>query len=97
MKPSRRRLQDMKKNIENDTLDPYRALANAIILQAVKELRTAYRLLARNGTDASRKYRATELENFFYSPWYRILTTVDGDMVVRFLRQEAGLDGEESR
>lgn len=87
----------MKKNIENDTLDPYRALANAIVLQAVKELRTAYRLLVRNGTDASRKYRVLELEKFFYSPWYRILTTVDGDMVVRHLRQEAGLEMEVSR
>lgn len=61
--------------------DPYDNLANAIILQAVKD----YREAARN-----ENYRIMqECEQFFLSDWFTTLTGADGEVLLINLQKEA--------
>ena len=52
-------------------------LANAIILQAVKDYRHTY----------SPQCRA-EIKHFFRSEWFRALTRLDGEMLITRLENE---------
>ncbi|MBO6270118.1 MAG: hypothetical protein II008_19500 [Oscillospiraceae bacterium] len=60
-----------------ETLNPYENLANAIVLQAVKD----YRL-----TDDEAEL--AEIERFFRSDWFGVLTDVDPEYLIRRLRKE---------
>ena len=51
-------------------------VANAIILQAVRDYRCS--------TDKNKKF----LEKFFLSGWFTVLTKLDGQMLVERLRKE---------
>ncbi len=69
-------------------MNPYEKLANAIIIQAAKDYRTALRKLRRNPRNHLAKAEADSVERFFRSDWYKCLTSVDGEMVLRKLREE---------
>ncbi len=58
-------------------MNPYENLANAIILQAVKD----YRL-----TDDEQELQ--EIERFFRSGWFGVLSKVDPEYLIRHLRKE---------
>ena len=58
-------------------MNPYENLANAIVLQAVKD----YRL-----TDDEAEL--AEIERFFRSDWFGVLTDVDLEYLIRRLRKE---------
>lgn len=58
-------------------MNPYEELANAIILQAVKD----YRL-----TDNERELQ--EIECFFRSDWFGVLSKVDPEFLIKKLRKE---------
>ena len=58
-------------------MNPYENLANAIVLQAVKD----YRL-----TDDEAEL--AEIERFFRSDWFGVLTGVDPEYLIRRLRKE---------
>lgn len=58
-------------------MNPYENLANAIIMQAVKE----YRRTRHEGTHR-------ELERFFRSEWFKVLTIADGNYIIKMLRKE---------
>ena len=66
-----------------DTLafKPYVDLADAIILQAVKD----YRKALIGGRTAVIK----SCERFFRSEWFNILTSADGEMIMNKIRKEA--------
>lgn len=68
--------------------DPYEQLANAIILQAVKDYRDALKKLKKRPRYEPAKYTITEVERFFHSDWYRELTSVDGNFLIKKLRTE---------
>ena len=72
-------------------MDAYEKLANAIILQAVKDYRGALRILKKHPESVSAKSTRDEVERFFRSGWYQILTEVDGEMLIRRLQEEAGI------
>ena len=59
-------------------MDPYENLAQAIILQAVKDYRNCS-----SGSSAEK-----ELEKFFRSEWFGILTALDGELLIQKLREE---------
>ena len=63
-------------------MDPYENLANAIILRAVDD----YRL-----TDDERELK--EIERFFRSGWFGVLSKVDPEYLIRQLRKEKNHDG----
>ena len=58
-------------------MGPYEELANAIVLQAVKD----YRM-----TDDEKELK--EIERFFRSGWFGVLTKVDPDLLINQLRKE---------
>ena len=66
-----------------ETLNPYENLANAIILQAVKD----YRL-----TDDEQEFQ--EIERFFRSGWFGVLSKVDPEYLIRQLRKEKRNDSQ---
>lgn len=60
--------------------EPYHALINAIILQAVKDYRTAL--------DDENTSGIAECERFFRSDWFTFLTDVDGEIIIRQVKRE---------
>ena len=68
--------------------DPWENLANAIILQAVKDYREARKKLKKRPKNEDAKLMISDCEAFFRSEWYRALTDVDGEMLIRKLREE---------
>ena len=58
-------------------MNPYENLANAIILQAAKD----YRL-----TDDEQQLQ--EIERFFRSGWFGVLSKVDPEFLIKELRNE---------
>ena len=69
-------------------MDPYEKLANAIILQAVKDYRAARRKLKRNPRNHLAQAEIDSIERFFRSSWYGCLTEVEGEMLIRKLKEE---------
>ena len=69
--------------------DPYENLANAIVLQAVKDYRDAIKRLKKKSSKQVAMADAMECERFFRSGWYKTLTSVDGEYLITKLREEA--------
>ena len=67
----------------------YQALANAIVEQAAKDYRAALKNLRRHPDSKAAMENAMELEKFFHSGWYGILTDVDPNYLITKLRKEA--------
>ncbi len=67
----------------------YEKLANAIVLQAVKDYRHALKHQKKCPNSRDAKAQIDELERFFRSGWYTALTTVDGEYLITELRKEA--------
>lgn len=71
-------------------------LANAIIVKAAKDYRTAYRGIKRNPKNTRATAELRELVRFFTSPWYSELTDVDGEYLVRKLNESVDGRGKEA-
>ena len=65
------------------------ALANAIIIQATKDYRHAIQALKRNPRNQAAMAEAMEIEMFFHSSWYKVLTDLDPNYLLNRLRKEA--------
>ena len=65
------------------------ALANAIIIQAAKDYKSALRILKRHPNSRAAMDEAMKIEQFFHSTWYGVLTQVNPDYLVNRLRKEA--------
>lgn len=61
-------------------MDGYEKLAEAIILQAVKDYRKALKHDERG--------RKREIERFFRSEYFTVLTNISGEMLIQKLRAE---------
>ena len=68
--------------------NPYEALANAIILQAVNDYRAALKKVKKNPSNREALDEALQIERFFKSQWYQVLTSVDGEYLIDRLRKE---------
>lgn len=66
----------------------YENLANAIILQAVKDYRMALKCLKANPKNRTALADKDEIESFFRSQWFTVLTSVDGEMLIRSVNME---------
>ena len=69
----------------------YENLANAIILQAVKDYRMALKSLKANSRNRTVQTDKAEIERFFRSQWYSTLTDVNGEMLILSLQKEADI------
>ena len=74
--------------------EPYESLANAIVLQAVKDWRSAVRTLKKRPRYDPAKQMRDECERFFLSDWFEELTSVDGRVILRKLKQEENIHDE---
>jgi len=66
----------------------YENFANAIILQAVKDYRMALKCLKSNPKNRTARADKDEIDRFFRSQWFKVLTSVDGEMLIRSLCME---------
>lgn len=66
----------------------YEDLANAIVLQAVNDYRVALKCLKVNPRNRTAAADKGEIERFFRSRWFTVLTSVDGEMLIRSLQRE---------
>ena len=74
--------------------DAYENLANAIVLQAVKDWRKAVKTLKKRPRYEAAIQMRDECERFFRSEWFEELTSVDGSVILRKLKQEAGINDD---
>ena len=75
--------------------DPYENLANAIVITAAKDYRDALRSLTRNKNNNNAKRMKEEVERFFNSDWYSVLTGLDGAFLMRKIQEEVGYHDSE--
>lgn len=69
-------------------IDAYERLANAIILRAVKDYRIALKMLKKHPSNKTSLYTKQEVECFFRSELYSVLTTVNPEILIRRLNEE---------
>lgn len=75
-------------------MSSYENLACAIILQAVKDYRAARKKLKHYPKNKDAKLMAEDLERFFRSDWYALLTSFDGEMCLRNSRRKKSHDSK---
>ena len=68
-------------------LNPYRELANAIVVQAAKDYRKAVKRRRKYPKDEDAQREIRDLRRFFHSGWYSMLTEVDGDKLIKDLER----------
>jgi len=68
--------------------DGYTKLANGIVLQAVKDYRDALMRLKKNPYNNKALSSKREVERFFRSNWFEVLTSIDPEMLIRELNAE---------
>ena len=77
--------------VENSSptdIDPYKELANAIILQAVEDYRKWTKEYYSSHDDRKLRKSLIELKEFFRSEWFAILTDLDGEQLLERLKSE---------
>lgn len=68
--------------------NPNENLANAIIIKACNDYRVALKKVKKNPENKDAINEALSLERFFKSSWYQVLTSVDGEFLIRKIRAE---------
>ena len=69
-------------------MTPYENLANGIVLRAVDDYRVALRDLRVNPSYSDALRTVAEVELFFRSGWFSVLTSVDGVLLLEKLQKE---------
>ena len=69
-------------------MNPYKELANAIIIQAVKDYRDAVERLRYTPDDKSAQHDERSIEKFFRSNWFSILSDLNGELLLKKLKEE---------
>lgn len=67
-------------------LEVYEDLAIAIIVRAAEDYRKVLEKLKSDPFNVYLLLERAEIEQFFHSNWYECLTTVDGTMILRRLK-----------
>ncbi len=69
-------------------MTPYENLANAIILKAVEDYRDVLNRLNDFPDDRDSLRTKYEVERFFRSGWFSVLTALDPEILIRKLNEE---------
>lgn len=69
-------------------MEAYENLANAIIEQAAMDFRKARKKLERNPDNTVALRTVREVEKFFCSKWFTVLSKADGPMILEMLKEE---------
>lgn len=70
------------------TEENWEALAHHIILQAVADYRRAARKLMKDPDHVDAMADQHEIERFFFSEWFGVLTDLNGKLILARLRRE---------
>ncbi len=76
------------------TEENYKALANAIIMQAVKDFRAAYSRRQRFPDDGKPAKDIREITSFFCSQYFQTLSDLDGPVLLKKIIEMEGGDAE---
>ena len=68
--------------------DNWEALVNAVVLKAVEDYRKARRKVRRFPGQKGAQAMIREVEKFFRSRWFLMLTDTDGRTILEYLRKE---------
>ena len=69
-------------------MNPFEELANAVVIQAAKDYIKALKTLRKYPRDKDAGSVKDDCERFFRSSWYKTLTSVDGEFLMRKLQKE---------
>lgn len=69
-------------------MEPYASLANAIVMQAVKDYRLALFHLQKKPDNKDYKSEVASLKRFFRSGWYGEITSLNGEYLIRRVKEE---------
>ena len=69
-------------------MNPYKELANAIIIQSVKDYRDSVERLRYTPDDKSAQHDKWSIEKFFRSNWFSILSDLNGELLLKKLKEE---------
>ena len=84
-----------KKRVES--VDCYHNLANAIVLLAVKDYVDVLCQLELSPSDKDELRKKKQLEKFFHSSWYGILTELDPNLLMEGAKKQAHIEAEKRR
>ena len=70
------------------TIDNWEKLANRIVLTAAQDFRQEYKRYLRNPKSRDAANEIAKLVRFFTSDYYKALTSVDGEFLVKELKKE---------
>lgn len=68
-------------------MKPYESLANAIIVQAVKDFKDAFDYYKAHPEKKEYEDDVRDLEWFFRSNWYQLLTSLDGEVLMAYIKK----------
>lgn len=68
-------------------MEPYQALANAIIESAAKDYRKSLIALHKNPKYKEAQKMRDECESFFLSGWFGVLTNLDGSVLMENIQR----------
>ena len=68
--------------------DSYENLANAVIAQAAEDYRRLLKRAKKSPANREVLDEALQIERFFRSGWYQRQTNVDGEFLIRKLRED---------
>ena len=72
-------------------MNPYKELANAIIVQAVKDYRDAVERLKYTPDNKSAQHDRRSIERCFRSEWFLILSDLNGELLLKKLKEEVSV------
>lgn len=74
--------------MRSENQDPYQNLANAIVLSAVKDYRDALKRLNKKPNNKLAADERDDIERFFRSGYFTILTEIDPEYLIDRLNKE---------
>ena len=68
----------------------YERLAEQIIIRAAKDYRNALKRLYKYSENPTALATKEEIEMFFYSQWFTVLTKVNPNVIIKGIQEEVG-------
>ena len=78
-------------------MDAYENLANAIILQAVKDFKPVYLRLKRRPDDKAAASRVKEITEFFCGEYFCLLSNADGPRLLKKIMKQIDEEQEHEK
>lgn len=86
-----------EKSAVSENIDCYENLANAIVLQAVKDYKAALHTLEDYPESSFAKHEIVVQERFFHSQWFGILTDLDTERLISGVKERVKVEAVERR